>query len=213
MPVLASVALLLALALPLPSVWSWPIGSYDDPPVVLAGFDPPTHRWLSGHRGVDLAAPPGSVVTAAGAGVVAYAGPLAGRGVVSIRHAGGLRTTYEPVAPRVSTGLAVRRGQVIGTVDRWSASHPGCGASGCLHWGVRHGTGYVDPLSLLAPPRVRLLPGPVGGGDRTGSRPGMGLVVGQSQSFDRDVGVALGGRHGGVTQQLLDRAQVSATLE
>jgi hypothetical protein len=213
MPVLHSLALVLALAVPMPSLWSWPVGSYDDPPPVLATFDPPVYRWLSGHRGVDLAAQPGSVVTAAGDGVVAYAGPLAGRGVISIRHAGGLRTTYEPVTAQVSIGVAVRRGQVIGTVQRWPSSHAGCGASACLHWGARHGTSYVDPLSLLAPPRVRLLPGPVGGIDRAHSSPGVSLLVRQPQALDRDVGVALGGRDRGVTQQLLDRAKVSATLE
>ncbi|MCO6011104.1 hypothetical protein NE236_39730, partial [Actinoallomurus purpureus] len=36
--------------------WQWPLRPR--PPVVRR-FDPPTHPWEAGHRGVDLAAPPG----------------------------------------------------------------------------------------------------------------------------------------------------------
>jgi hypothetical protein len=28
----------------------------------------------------------------------------------------------------------------------------------CLHWGLRRGETYLDPMTLLSPPRVRLLP-------------------------------------------------------
>jgi hypothetical protein len=69
-------------------------------------FDPPPRPWLPGHRGVDLAADPGAPVYAAGPGVVRFAGEVAGRGVVSVDHAGGLRTTYEPVTPAVTEGRA-----------------------------------------------------------------------------------------------------------
>jgi hypothetical protein len=34
----------------------------------------------------------------------------------------------------------------------------GCPVAACLHWGLRRGEVYLDPLSLLAPPEVRLLP-------------------------------------------------------
>ncbi|MBP2477070.1 hypothetical protein JOF53_005942 [Crossiella equi] len=37
-----------------------------------------------------------------------------------------------------------------------SAGTPAAGT--CLHWGLRRGEDYLDPLSLFAPPRVRLLP-------------------------------------------------------
>ena len=78
--------------------WGWPVeGSMSATPTVLRGFDPPDQPWLAGHRGVDLQADPSSLVRSAGAGVVVFAGPLAGRGVVSVDHPGGLRTTYEPV--------------------------------------------------------------------------------------------------------------------
>jgi murein DD-endopeptidase MepM/ murein hydrolase activator NlpD len=48
----------------------------------------------------------------------------------------------------------VRAGDVIGYID---AGHTGC-PSGCLHWGVRRGDLYLDPLSLLRQSRPRLLP-------------------------------------------------------
>jgi murein DD-endopeptidase MepM/ murein hydrolase activator NlpD len=87
--------------------------------------------------------------------VVAFAGMVAGRPVVSIDHADGLRTTYEPVDPSVGAGQAVARGSPIGTL---LGGHTGCPAGACLHWGLRRGETYLDPLLLLRPPRIRLLP-------------------------------------------------------
>ncbi len=132
--------------------WSSPLG---DPPVVTRPFAPPPTPYGPGHRGADLAGAPGDVVRAAGGGVVVFAGTVAGRPVVSVDHADGLRTTYEPVAPAVAAGQPVRRGDPLGTL---AAGHAGCPAAACLHWGLRRGDVYLDPLSLLRPPRVRLLP-------------------------------------------------------
>jgi murein DD-endopeptidase MepM/ murein hydrolase activator NlpD len=75
--------------------------------------------------------------------------------VVSVDHAGGLRTTYEPVQPVVAAGQVIARGSPLGDVV---AGHDGCPAEACLHWGLRRGAAYLDPLALLRPPRVRLLP-------------------------------------------------------
>lgn len=125
------------------------------PGAVLRQFDPPARPWLAGHRGVDLAVARGQEILAAGDGRVAFAGVVVDRPVVSIDHPSGLRTTYEPVTPNVSAGQQVARGQVIGTLAA-SAGH--C-AQDCLHWGARIGEqDYIDPLLLLAPPRVRLYP-------------------------------------------------------
>lgn len=137
--------------------FAWPLEP--EPPVVRS-FDQPEDPFGPGHRGVDLGAQPGQRVLAAGAGVVVFAGNLAGRGVVSIDH-DVLRTTYEPLRPTVKTGDQVYQGQVIGTVD---GGHAGC-ASACLHWGVRRGNPpeYLNPLELLVPTRVRLKPWDGGG--------------------------------------------------
>jgi murein DD-endopeptidase MepM/ murein hydrolase activator NlpD len=151
-------ALLLALPAPPPQVvppgpqrYGWPVA----PPRVVRRFDPPPRPWLAGHRGADLASTPSAVVRAAGAGTVVFAGEVAGRGVISVAHPGGLRTTYEPVTATVSVGDRIALGDPIGSLE---AGHPGCPAAACLHWGLRRGGLYLDPLALLGLGRVRLLP-------------------------------------------------------
>jgi murein DD-endopeptidase MepM/ murein hydrolase activator NlpD len=139
---------------PLPPVALW-TAPLDGPLAVGRPFEPPPHAYGPGHRGVDLAGSAGTPVLAAGDGVVVFAGMVAGRPVVSIDHANGLRTTYEPVAPSVGAGQAVARGSPIGIL---ATGHAGCAAEACLHWGLRRGETYLDPLLLLRPPRVRLLP-------------------------------------------------------
>jgi murein DD-endopeptidase MepM/ murein hydrolase activator NlpD len=143
--------------------WSWPLGG---PQAVSRPFAPPEHRYGAGHRGVDLPAPPGTAVAAAGPGRVSYAGLLAGRGVVVVVH-GALRTTYEPVDAVVSGGEAVSAGQVLGVLQ---PGHAGCPEPACLHWGLRRGEDYLDPVALVERAPVRLLPlsaavveGPAGG--------------------------------------------------
>jgi murein DD-endopeptidase MepM/ murein hydrolase activator NlpD len=132
--------------------WGPPLGGNLS---VTHPFEPLPHPYAAGHRGVDLAGAPGTPVLAAGPGVVAFAGMVAGRPVVSIDHAGGLRTTYEPVDPSVAAGQAVARGSPVGTL---APGHPGCPVRACLHWGLRRDRTYLDPMLLLGPPRVRLLP-------------------------------------------------------
>jgi murein DD-endopeptidase MepM/ murein hydrolase activator NlpD len=128
-------------------------------PVVARAFDAPKPNWERGHRGVDLAGSEGQPVYAAGPGVVVFAGALAGRPLVSLEHAGGLRTSYEPVQPQVRAGQRVDAATAIATLR---PGHAGCGAPACLHWGAMWGPAsradYVDPLGLLAVTPVRLKP-------------------------------------------------------
>ncbi|MFE2645467.1 peptidoglycan DD-metalloendopeptidase family protein [Streptomyces nigra] len=127
---------------------AWPVGSR---PPVLRAWEPPATAYGRGHRGVDLAAPAGTPVRAVAAGRVSFAGRVAGRGVVSVEIAGTgdppLRTTYEPVRASVAKGDEVGAGDVVGVVEA-SGSH--CVAP-CVHWGLRRGDAYVNPLSLLPP--------------------------------------------------------------
>jgi murein DD-endopeptidase MepM/ murein hydrolase activator NlpD len=132
---------------------SFPSSSKPIPGAVITRFVLPEVSWGSGHRGVDLAGTPGEIVLAAADGTVTYAGVLAGRGVVVVDH-GVVRTTYEPVAATVEVGDMVSRGQPIG---RLQAGHPTCPGTTCLHWGLRDGDAYLDPLLLLGP-SIRLLP-------------------------------------------------------
>lgn len=139
---------------------SWPLAGR---PAVLRGWDPPVGPYGPGHRGVDLGAGPGARVLAAAGGRVSFAGRVAGRGVVSVEVAGSgsppLRTTYEPVRALVEEGARVRAGQPVGVLEKG----PFHCAEGCLHWGLRRGDAYLDPLSLLPPALLhtgpsRLLP-------------------------------------------------------
>lgn len=118
-------------------------------------FQAPTTTYGPGHRGVDLTGTPGAVVLAAGPGVVRFAGLVAGRPLVSVEHAGGLRTTYEPVRASVARGDRVGAGTPLGLLE---PGHPGCSAAACLHWGARRGERYQDPMLLLGGGAVRLLP-------------------------------------------------------
>lgn len=133
--------------------FAWPLSG---PPEVGRRFTPPASAWGAGHRGVDLLSQPGTPVRAAADGRITYAGLLAGRGVVTVTHAGGLRTTYEPVDALVSVGEVVTTGEVVGLLDRGHASCP-LGRA-CLHWGLLRGETYLDPLALVDRGRARLLP-------------------------------------------------------
>jgi murein DD-endopeptidase MepM/ murein hydrolase activator NlpD len=124
---------------------------------VVRAFRAPATRYGPGHRGVDLAARSGTAVRSAAAGSVRFAGAVAGRGVIVVRHADGISAEYEPVRPLVRAGGAVGEGQVIGYVQ---GTHVGCPAA-CLHWGARRDGEYLDPLALLRPlGPVVLLPWP-----------------------------------------------------
>ncbi len=126
------------------------------------GFQIGEKNWLPGHRGVDLAGQPDQPVLAAAAGSVRWIGVINGVPGLSIQHADGAITTYQPVNATVNRGAPVEVGDPIGLL---AAGHPGCTAAACLHWGVRVGKKYLDPMLWLGGDaiKVRLLP--------VGSRP------------------------------------------
>lgn len=125
--------------------WIWPTGR---PVRVLRGFRPPAKRWLAGHRGVDLAAEVGSPVVSPAAGIVAFAGEVAGVGVVSVDHADGVRSTFQPVRPLVAAGENVAAGTPLGILV---AGHD----ADSLHLGARMGSDtYVNPLRFIVGPVI-----------------------------------------------------------
>lgn len=134
-----------------PSRWNWPLSAHS----ISRIFAPPSVRWGAGHRGVDLIGSAGETVFAAGAGTITFAGRVAGRGVISIAHHAGLRTTYEPVTASVTVGMTVAIGAPIGILE---TGHAGCPAAVCLHWGLKRKEIYLDPLSLFLRRQIRLLP-------------------------------------------------------
>lgn len=156
------VALLMAGALtgpPPPAAdarWSWPVGD-GGRPALVAPFDAPEERWGAGHRGIDLASAPGARVHAVDGGVVTHRGRIAGRGTISVTHATGVRSTYEPVDSSVRVGDRVERGEGIGRIGE----EPGhCTPAACLHLGAKRGDTYLDPMRFFGARRVILLPVP-----------------------------------------------------
>lgn len=113
----------------------------------------PANPYGAGHRGIDISAATGARVVAPADGIVHFAGFVVDRPLVSLEHAGGVLSSFEPVQPLVATGDDVVRGQVIGVLR---AGH--CAAS-CLHLGARVDGEYVNPLLFLGvAPRAVLLP-------------------------------------------------------
>jgi murein DD-endopeptidase MepM/ murein hydrolase activator NlpD len=142
--------LIATVALAASALWAWPVAA---PHPVARPFVAPASPYAAGHRGVDIRAPAGSVVRAPADGVVHFAGFVVDRPVLSITHAGGVISSYEPVSTSLVAGDAVRRGQVIATLL------PGHCASPCLHLGARVNGVYVNPLLFLGDvPRAVLLP-------------------------------------------------------
>jgi murein DD-endopeptidase MepM/ murein hydrolase activator NlpD len=153
----AAAALLLALTAAAPDPprvpagrWSWPVAA---PHPIARPYLAPATEYGPGHRGIDIRAPAGSVVRAPASGIVHFAGFVVDRPVLSIAHAGGVLSSFEPVVAGVAAGNRVLRGQVIGVL---LAGH--C-ASSCLHLGARVRGEYVNPLLFLGDvPRAVLLP-------------------------------------------------------
>lgn len=135
-----------------PQGWAWPL---DPRPTVVRAFDPPSRPWLSGHRGVDLAAASGTEVRAPAAGTVVFSGWVVDRPVVTLDHGDGHRSSFEPVVGVVEVGAAMARGAPMGTLVTSEASH--CAPASCLHWGVREGEQYVDPLAFIEDRRPSIL--------------------------------------------------------
>jgi len=105
--------------------------------VVTDPFRPPSTPFGPGNRGLEYATS-GEAVGAIGAGVIAFAGQVAGRLVVSVVHPDGLRSSLTGLHTiAVSVGDVVEAGQVVGT------------AGPALHLGVRSGDRYIDPAALF----------------------------------------------------------------
>lgn len=124
---------------PIPLVWPVlaPVGD---------GFGPRGHAF---HAGIDLLAPRGTPVLAAGPGTVTWAGRRAGGWgrLVVVRHPDGVRTLYAHLASiDVHVGDEVSGGAILGRVgSSGNASGPH------LHFEVRVHGAAIDPLGALVP--------------------------------------------------------------
>jgi murein DD-endopeptidase MepM/ murein hydrolase activator NlpD len=197
-----------------PTRWVWPLLPV---PEVVRPFQPPRSPYGPGHRGVDLAGRLGEQVLAIGAGTVAFAGSVAGRGVVVIDH-GRLRSTYQPVSATVDAGATLAAGEPLGRLE---LVHSHCLPRVCLHLGVLRGRTYVDPLTLLGPRPVILKPlgptappapppgsipplpprGQAGSPPGFAPRPHIGVADRNAETAGSGVAVAVRGPPGGVCRQ------------
>jgi len=143
--------------------WTWPV---DGP--VLRPFSLGDDPYAAGqHRGIDIAATPGSPVRAPVAGTVSFAGSVPGGGrtltlltddgyAVTLVHLGGIAVTRSS---------AVAEGVAVGTIGpSGDAEHD----EGYVHLGVRVAddpNGYLDPLAFLTGQEVAPPPAPEPRGD------------------------------------------------
>lgn len=128
--------------------WIWPVEEVR----LVRPFVAPAHAYGPGHRGLDLGG--AGVVRAPAAGTIAFAGPVAGRPVLTVDHGDGLVSSYEPVESDLPVGTVVGHGETVGAV-----APPGHVGAGTVHFGVRLEGEYVNPLRLLGGvPRAVLLP-------------------------------------------------------
>ncbi len=111
----------------------------------------PTLKYVKQHQGVDYAAGTGTPVWAIGDGKITSAGWNGACGnMVSIRHANGLDTIYchfSKIAPGIRAGARVAQKTVIGYVGmtgRATGPH--------LHFAVKRGGHFINPLGLKLPP-------------------------------------------------------------
>ncbi len=102
------------------------------------------------HTGVDLAAPAGTPIYAAGDGVITYYKWQSGYGnKVEIQHVNGYETAYGHMsryADGLKEGSQVRQGQVIGYVGTTGQS-----TGNHLHYEILINGNLVDPLSVKLP--------------------------------------------------------------
>jgi hypothetical protein len=159
-PAVAASTLLLAPLVPAlagpPNIGGWvrPVAG-----PVVEPFEEPASQYGPGHRGADFAVAPGTAVGAANAGTVTFAGAVAGTLHVVVLHDGGLRTSYSFLARvDVRAGQRVTPAQAVGISGGTGPDHFG----DVLHFGLRLGDRYLDPMLLFRPADlseiVRLIP-------------------------------------------------------
>lgn len=125
------------------SSWVLPVST---PAALSRAYLAPLTKFTAGHRGLDYLLNDGDEVFAPSNGQIAYIGSVAGKPVVSILHPTGLRSTLEPVCSTLLLGDFVETGQAIGVVcaHGYKSHCPNI----CLHWGLKVGENYLNPLAL-----------------------------------------------------------------
>ena len=108
----------------------------------------PTKGASTYHNGVDIGAASGANIVAAAAGEVVSAGYSGAAGnMIMISHGGGIYTLYMHCSKiTCSEGQSVKAGQTIGKVGSTGVS-----TGPHLHFGIRSGGSYLNPLKYVSP--------------------------------------------------------------
>lgn len=110
---------------------------------------------IRAHRGVDYAAPAGTIIKAAGDGIVSFAGRQGGYGnLVMLRHGEKYTTVYGHMsrfARGIKTGMRVKQGQTIGYVGQ-----SGLATGPHLHYEFRINGVHRNPLTVELPKALRI---------------------------------------------------------
>jgi murein DD-endopeptidase MepM/ murein hydrolase activator NlpD len=123
-----------------PDVWLLPLQAKFD---ITTLFE---MRWGSMHFGVDMAAPEGTPIVAAHAGVITLSREEGGYGLcIKIDHGSGIETVYgHASALFVTLGQRVEAGQKIGLVGS-----TGYSTGSHLHFEVNVHGGHLDPMRFM----------------------------------------------------------------
>ena len=117
----------------------------------------PILNTMRAHQGVDLAAPMGTRVKAAGDGVVEFVGRKGGYGnAIILKHAGGINTVYghlSAFAAGLHTGQHVAQSDIIGFVGM-----TGLATGPHLHYEFLIGGMHHDPLTVALPMSIPIDP-------------------------------------------------------
>ena len=108
----------------------------------------PTKGASTYHNGVDIGASTGTNIVAAASGEVVSAGYSGASGnMIMINHGGGVYTLYMHCSKiNCSEGQSVKAGQTIGKVGSTGVS-----TGPHLHFGIRSGGSYLNPLKYVSP--------------------------------------------------------------
>lgn len=125
---------------------------------ILRGFDVTSSPYGRGHRGLDLAAPRGTVLAAPADGVVASVGRVGGNRYLTLEVGDALITLSFVGAVDVRVGDRVARGVPVATTGDGHPTNP----FPHVHVSVRIDDVYVDPFPHFVPidvsPFIRLVP-------------------------------------------------------
>jgi murein DD-endopeptidase MepM/ murein hydrolase activator NlpD len=110
----------------------------------------PVLQKMRAHKGVDMAAPTGTKIKAAGDSVVEFVGVKGGYGnVVILKHANNVKTVYGHMsrfAPGLKRGAKISQGQLIGFVGM-----TGMATGPHLHYEFMQNGQHKDPMKVALP--------------------------------------------------------------